>query len=211
MFAFSSNTFLEGLSIGASLIIAIGAQNAFVLKQGILRKYVFITALICSLIDGALITAGVFGLGAIITRIPILMIVATIGGSLFLIVYGIRSLISVYKPKILNDAVVPKGLGDLHATILTLLAFSFLNPHVYLDTVVLLGGIGARHPQAQRLSFVTGAASASVIWFFGLAYGSSILTPLFKKKLTWRILDFIIGCIMLFIAFKLIQFAVVTY
>lgn len=211
MFAFSLNTFIEGLSIGASLIIAIGAQNAFVLKQGILRKYIFITALICSLIDMVLIMAGVFGLGAIITRIPILMIVATIGGSLFLIVYGIRSFKSVYKPKILDDSVAPKGPGDLRATILTLLAFSFLNPHVYLDTVVLLGGIGARHPQAQRISFVMGAASASLLWFFGLAYGSSVLTPLFKKKLTWRILDFLIGCIMLFIAFKLIQFAVLTY
>ena len=144
MFAFSLNTFLEGLSIGASLIIAIGAQNAFVLKQGILRNYVFITALICSLIDVALITAGVFGLGAIITRIPILMIIATIGGSLFLIIYGVRSFISVSKPKTLDDTVVSKSPGDLRATILTLLAFSFLNPHVYLDTVVLLGGIGAR-------------------------------------------------------------------
>lgn len=96
--------------------------------------------------------------------------------------------------------------NNLRSIVWTLLAFSLLNPHVYLDTVLLLGSIGARHPQAQRLSFIMGASTASILWFFGLSYGSSILTPLFKKKLTWRILDFAVGFIMLWIAWKLVQF-----
>lgn len=201
------STFCEGFGSGAGLIIAIGAQNAFVLKQGILRRHLFITAVICSLIDILLITAGVLGLGAMITGIPLLMIAVTIGGSIFLIVYGIRSFLTAWKPKVLNDGVETKNPVTLKATILTLLAFSLLNPHVYLDTVILLGSIGARHPVSQRISFITGASTASVLWFFGLAYGSAVLTPLFRKKLTWRILNLLIGCVMLLIAVKLIQFA----
>lgn len=201
------STFCEGFGSGAGLIIAIGAQNAFVLKQGILRRHLFITAAICSLIDILLITAGVLGLGAMITGIPVLMIAVTIGGSIFLIVYGIRSFLTAWKPKVLDDGVETKNPVTLKATILTLLAFSLLNPHVYLDTVILLGSIGARHPVSQRISFITGASTASVLWFFGLAYGSAVLTPLFRKKLTWRILNLLIGCVMLLIAVKLIQFA----
>ncbi len=206
---FHSEVFLEGLGIGAGLIIAIGAQNAFVLKQGILKRWVFMTALMCSCIDIFLITAGVLGLGAVISRIPVLTIAAAIGGAIFLFIYGIRSFLSVWKPAVLeeNNTIQDKG-NDLRSTILTLLAFSFLNPHVYLDTVVLLGGIGARHPAAERLSFIIGASAASIIWFFGLAYGSRVLTPLFQKKITWRILDFLIGLIMFYITFKLIAFAI---
>jgi L-lysine exporter family protein LysE/ArgO len=202
------NSFYEGLGTGASLIIAIGAQNAFVLKQGILRRYLFITAAVCSLIDVILITAGVLGLGAIIAGNPVLLMVATAGGSIFLVIYGIRSLGAAWKPKVLEDDVTIGNPVTLKATILALLAFSLLNPHVYLDTVLLLGSIGARHPRFQRISFIAGASTASVIWFFGLAYGSAILTPFFRKKLTWRILDLLIGCVMILISIQLIQFAV---
>jgi L-lysine exporter family protein LysE/ArgO len=202
------NSFYEGLGTGASLIIAIGAQNAFVLKQGILRRYLFITAAVCSLIDVILITAGVLGLGAIIAGNPVLLMVATAGGSIFLVIYGIRSLGAAWKPKVLEDDVTTGNPVTLKATILALLAFSLLNPHVYLDTVLLLGSIGARHPRFQRISFIAGASTASVIWFFGLAYGSAILTPFFRKKLTWRILDLLIGCVMILISIQLIQFAV---
>lgn len=167
----------------------------------------FVTAAICSLIDVILITAGVLGLGAVISRIPVLMILVAIGGSVFLVYYGIRSFWAAWKPKVLDDVATGNPV-TLKATILTLLAFSLLNPHVYLDTVLLLGSIGARHPEAQRISFIAGASSASVLWFFGLAYGSAVLTPLFRKKITWRILDLLIGCVMILIAVQLIQFAV---
>lgn len=202
------SAFGEGFVTGAGLIVAIGAQNAFVLKQGILRRHLFITAAICSLIDILLISAGVLGLGAVITEIPVLTIVAAAGGSIFLIAYGIRSFFAAWQPKVLEDGMATENPTTLKATILTLLAFSLLNPHVYLDTVLLLGSIGARHPEVQRISFIAGASTASVLWFFGLTYGSTILTPLFRKKVTWRILDLMIGCVMLLISVKLIQFAI---
>jgi L-lysine exporter family protein LysE/ArgO len=203
-----NNSFFEGLGTGAGLIVAIGAQNAFVLKQGILRRHLFITAALCSLIDIILISAGVLGLGSFISRIPLLLILATISGSVFLISYGIRSFWAAWKPKTLDDEAQSGNPGTLKGTILTLLAFSLLNPHVYLDTVLLLGSIGARHPLTQRISFIAGACTASVLWFFGLSYGSAVLTPLFRKKITWRILDLLIGCVMLLIAVQLIQFVV---
>ena len=205
---FDFTIFSEGLGIGAGLIIAIGAQNAFVLRQGILRQHLFITAAICSLIDILLITSGVLGLGAVITGIPILMMTVAIGGSIFLILYGIRSLGAAWKPKVLDNFSIVEHPATRKATILTLLAFSLLNPHVYLDTVLLLGSIGARHPLTQRFSFIAGASTASILWFFGLAYGSAILTPLFQKKITWRILDLLIGGVMFWIAFQLIRFAI---
>jgi L-lysine exporter family protein LysE/ArgO len=206
---FDFRVYGEGLSLGLGLIIAIGAQNAFVLKQGIARRYVFATALICSCIDGILITAGVLGLGAIINGTPLLLFAVTAAGTAFLLWYGVKSFVAVFNPAVFADDMGEEGKGgSLRSTLLALLAFSLLNPHVYLDTVIMVGGIGARHPAAQRPSFVLGAASASAIWFFGLAYGAGFLAPLFKKKITWRVLDFAIGCVMLFIAAKLGIFAV---
>lgn len=206
---FDFSVYGEGLSLGLGLIIAIGAQNAFVLKQGIKRRYVFVTALICTLIDAALIASGVLGLGAIINGAPLLLFVVTAAGTLFLAWYGTKSFVAVFNPAVLTDDMgdETKG-GSLRSTVLALLAFSLLNPHVYLDTVIMVGGIGSRHPATQRPSFILGAASASAIWFFGLAYGARFLAPLFKKRITWRILDFAIGCVMLFIAAKLGVYAI---
>lgn len=209
---FDPSVYLEGLSLGLGLIIAIGAQNAFVLKQGIKCRYVFVTALVCTLIDAALISAGVLGLGAIINGTPLLLLAVTAAGAIFLGWFGVKSFISVARPTVLTDEMGDEERGtSLRSTILALLAFSLLNPHVYLDTVIMVGGIGARHPAAQRPSFVLGAASASAIWFFGLAYGAGFLAPLFKREKTWRILDFAIGCVMLFIAAKLVLFALQSW
>ncbi len=204
----SSSIYFEGLSVGLGLIIAIGAQNAFVLKQGIGRRFVFVTALVCTLIDAMLILGGVLGLGAIINGNSALLFAVTAAGTLFLMWFGLKSFAAVINPRVLTDETGgAEGLG-LRSTVLSLLALGFLNPHVYLDTVIMLGGIGARHPAAQRPSFILGAASASAIWFFGLAYGAGFLAPLFRKKITWRILDFAIGCVMLFISISLAVFAV---
>jgi L-lysine exporter family protein LysE/ArgO len=196
--------FLEGMGLGATLIIAIGAQNAFVLKQGLLRRHVFITALVCTLCDAALISLGVAGLGAVIERAPILLTVTTWGGAAFLFFYGLRSFRNAFKRETLEAGPEPdQDAESMRRTVLSVLAFSLLNPHVYLDTVVLLGGIGARHPAEARASFILGACSASTLWFFGLAYGSALLTPLFRKPVTWRVLDVLIGAVMWLIAARL--------
>ncbi|HEY2981907.1 MAG TPA: LysE/ArgO family amino acid transporter [Anaerolineales bacterium] len=201
----SASAFLEGLSLGASLIIAIGAQNAFVLRQGLLRRHVLITALICILCDVALISLGVAGLGVLIESTPALLTIMTWGGAAFLFFYGLRSFQNALKHQSLQaEPASDDQVASVRGTVLAVLAFSLLNPHVYIDTVILLGGLGARHPAAERLSFVLGAWSASTLWFFGLAYGARFLTPLFQKPLTWRILDVLIGCVMWMIAIRLI-------
>jgi len=206
-----TSVFLEGFGIGASLIVAIGAQNAFVLRQGIARNQVFLVASICSLIDAILIMAGVLGLGSLISAFPLVLRGFTLVGAAFLIWYGIRSLGSAINPKVIDDEAPPSEKGSLsqkRAVILALLAFSLLNPHVYLDTVILLGSIGSRHQWPQRIWFIVGAVCASFTWFFGLAYGARLLTPLFRKKVTWRILDCLIAFIMFLIAVQLLIFGI---
>lgn len=195
--------FLEGCGIGAGLIVAIGAQNAFVLKQGILKNYVFVTVLICAIIDALLIGVGVGGFGAILTSNLLLLILARWGGALFLAYYGFRSFRSVFKSESLKLDSTPER-PDLKLTVVTVLALSLLNPHVYLDTVVLLGSIGAQFPGPERLFFALGAILASFVWFFSLGYGAAYLAPLFQKPLAWKILDFFIGCVMWAIALSLI-------
>jgi L-lysine exporter family protein LysE/ArgO len=192
----------EGFFTGAALIIAIGAQNAFVLKQGILRNHVFIITLICMLIDALLIVIGVSGFGIILSENHLLLICAKWGGAAFLIFYGFLSFKSVLKNETLNIDSNPKKLS-LKAAVLTVLALSLLNPHVYLDTVVLLGSIGAQALPEQRPYFMLGAIVASIIWFSSLGYGAKFLQPLFKKAKAWKVLDFITGSIMWVIAISL--------
>ena len=187
-------TWTEGFALGAGLIIAIGAQNAFVLRLGIQRRHVFVGALFCALSDLALITAGVFGLGSLVRGQSWFLAVMTWGGAAFLVWYGVKAALRALKPGVLDEGQSSaQGLG---ATLASLAAFTFLNPHVYLDTVVLLGGLGARHGDLGRFWFALGAASASVVWFFGLAYGARLLVPLFRKPVTWRILDLVIAVVM---------------
>ncbi len=195
-------TWTEGFALGAGLIVAIGAQNAFVLRLGIQRRHVFIGALFCSLSDLALIAAGVFGLGSLVRGQGWFLAVMTWGGSAFLAWYGVKAALRALKPGALDEGQSSaQGLGD---TLASLAAFTFLNPHVYLDTVVLLGGLGARHGDPGRFWFAFGAASASLAWFFGLAYGARLLAPLFRKPLTWRILDLAIAVVMFTIAGSLV-------
>jgi L-lysine exporter family protein LysE/ArgO len=189
----------EGLGLGASLIIAIGAQNAFVLRQGLKKEHVFLSAAFCAVADLVLICAGVFGLGALVRGQPWFLTLMTWGGAAFLGWYGVKAALRALRPESLDAG----GLGSpmpVPAVVGSLAAFTFLNPHVYLDTVLLLGGLGARHPVGERPWFVAGAASGSVLWFFALAYGARLLAPLFAKPLTWRILDGLIAGVMVTLA-----------
>ena len=195
--------FLAGLSLGFSLIIAIGSQNAFVLKQGLKKEHIFIVCLLCAVSDALLITAGVSGFSVIITRTPWVEPLARYGGAVFLTAYGLRSLWTAFKK---TTALVPteKSYSSVSVVIMTCLAFTWLNPHVYLDTVVLLGAVSAQFP-GQKAEFASGAVTASFIFFFSLGYGARVLTPVFKKPISWNILDFIIAVIMFSIAASIIR------
>lgn len=195
---------LEGFGISASLIMAIGAQNAFVLKQGLKKQYLFMTAFICFLCDSALIALGVTGIGELLSDLPILLSVMRWGGALFLVGYGIRSLMNVFHPHSLVADMSDKGTKNRYTTLLTLLGFTFLNPHTYLDTFLLIGTVGAEHPPEEHLPFIIGAMSASLVWFFGLTYGASKLSPLFKNPRAWQVMDSIMAIIMFVIAYCVI-------
>jgi len=186
--------FLSGFFLGGSLIVAIGAQNAFILRQGLLRRHVFVLCLICALSDALLIAAGVAGLGTLIAQSPALIRVVTVGGALFLFAYALIAFRRAWRPGTLKAA--DSGEAGLGAAVAACLAFTFLNPHVYLDTVLLIGSISATHQGAARAAFGAGAASASFAWFFGLGYGARLLQPLFARPVAWRVLDIAIGLVM---------------
>jgi len=174
------------------------------LQQGILKNYVFVTVLICALIDACLIICGVMGFGKLISSNVYLLNLAKWGGIVFLSYYGFRSFRSVFTSHAMDiDRSQDKPL--LKSIILMALTFSLLNPHVYLDTVVLIGSISAQFPSEMQNSFAYGAICASFLWFFLLGYGARFLAPLFKNPLSWKILDFIIGIIMWAIAISLLR------
>lgn len=199
---FSISAALSGFSLGASFIIAIGAQNAFVLRQGLLRSHVFVICLICALSDALLIVAGVGGLGTLVSQSPLLISVVTLGGAIFLGAYAVMAFRRSLHPGAMK-AGTPEGLG-LKAAIATCLAFTFLNPHVYLDTVLLLGSLSAAYHGPDRIAYGAGAAIASFVWFFGLGYGARLLQPVFAKPAAWRVLDVIIGIVMSPLAISLL-------
>jgi L-lysine exporter family protein LysE/ArgO len=200
------SAFLAGLGLGASLIIAVGAQNAFVLRQGLLRSHALAVAALCVAIDWSLIVIGALGFGALVGRFPALTSVAAWGGAAFLLVYGALAFRSAVRPGSLlaENPADARDPGTLSGAVTTTLAVSLLNPHVYLDTVVLLGGVAAQYAPAQRAAFVLGACTASAVWFFGLALGARMLTPVFEREVAWRVLDVVIGCIMWWIAAGLV-------
>lgn len=203
MDAFCLSPYIEGCGTGAGLLIAIGAQNAFVLKQGILKNHVLVTVLICAIIDALLFVLGVKGFGVILNTNTLVLMIARWGGAVFLFYYGLRSFRTVFKVNTLKfDR--PTECASLRETIVTVLALTLLNPHVYLDTVVLLGSIGAQFPATEQLSFSLGAMTASFVWFFALGYGARFLAPLFAKPMAWKILDFLVGCTMWAIATALL-------
>jgi L-lysine exporter family protein LysE/ArgO len=194
--------FLSGFFLGGSLIIAIGAQNAFILRQGLIRSHIFVLCLICALSDAVLIALGVAGLGGLIARSPALIFAVTSGGAVFLGAYAVMAFRRAASPHALV-AGTPEHV-PLKTAVLTCLAFTFLNPHVYLDTVVLLGSLSAQYEGQARVVYGMGAAIASFTWFFALGYGARLLTPLFAKPAAWRILDAIIGVVMSLIALGLV-------
>lgn len=196
----------EGFFLGAGLIVAIGAQNAFVLRQGLIRQHVFAVATTCALSDLLLIAVGVAGLGGLVRESPQVLAVITLGGAAFLFVYGFLAFRRALSPSRL-EAASNEG-GSLAATLATCLALTFLNPHVYLDTVVLVGSLSARHEGRGAIAFAAGAGLASILWFYGLAYGARLAAPLFARPRAWQVLDVLIGIVMWSIAGRLIAAAI---
>ena len=194
-------TFLSGFSIGLSLILAIGAQNAFVLKQGLLRKHVLIVCLICALSDAILITLGVMGFGEIVLAYPWIELFSKYAGAFFLISYGLISLYSSAKNT--HNLLPSKDSKDsISSTVITCLAFTWLNPHVYLDTVIMLGSISTQFSETHL--FGLGAITASFAFFFSLGFGASRLTSYFEKPRTWQILEVCIGAVMIILGINLL-------
>jgi L-lysine exporter family protein LysE/ArgO len=233
---------LAGLGFGLSLIIAIGAQNAFVLRQGLLRRHVLAVVAVCAISDVVLIGLGVSGIGVLVERLPALLVAARIGGAVFLVIYGLLAAHRALRPAAAltpdfaaTEVAAPGGqpggtgtsnastggpatttstftssprrtsrpTGGLLAAILTALALTWLNPHVYLDTVVLLGSIASTHGDSRWI-FGAGAAVGSIIWFTALGYGARLLRPVFAKPGAWRVLDGIIAVMMIAIAASLL-------
>lgn len=193
---------LEGLLLGFGLIVAIGPQNAFVLRAGLRRQHAYVAALVSSLGDVTLITVGVLGVGALLNAHPPLVRLATIGGALFLVWYGLNALRSALRPAAIDFAatvpVTPRAVA------LAAAGFSLLNPHAILDTVVLLGTVSARFQGPSRLEFALGAMLASALWFFALAFVASRLAFLFERPSAWRVLDAFVATVMLALAVKLL-------
>jgi len=194
--------FLQGFLLGGGLIVAIGAQNAFVLRQGLLRSHVFLVCLFCALSDASLIGLGVGGFGTVVASSPTLLVIVAFLGALFLFGYGVLAFRRAYSPTAMEAATAERS--DLRTALLTCAAFTWLNPHVYLDTVVLVGGYSAQHEGMARLVFGLGAASASFVWFFALGYGARLLEGVFRRPAAWQVLDTLIGGIMWMLAAQLV-------
>jgi L-lysine exporter family protein LysE/ArgO len=192
---------IAGFSLGSSLIIAIGAQNAFVLRQGLRREHVLPIVLICSLSDAVLIAAGVGGFAAMTTRAPWLEPAFTYGGAAFLLWYGARSFWAASKG---GEALQPSADRPvpLRSAVLTCLALTWLNPHVYLDTLVVVGSVSAQY--ADKVAFAVGVTASSFVFFFALGYGARLLAPVFANPRSWQVLDGLVGTVMWAIALKLL-------
>lgn len=195
---------LQGFFTGASLIIAIGAQNAFVLKQGLSGRYLFLTALICSLIDAGLISVGVLGFASMVNTHPLALQLALVFSIVFLFLYGCMSFKSAFSGHYLEVERSQDHSRSLAKTIMIILTLSLLNPHVYLDTVVLIGSVAAQLQPELRCYFALGAMMASFLWFFSLIYGARQLRPFLKTFRSWKVIDCLVGMTMWSIAFKLI-------
>ena len=195
---------ITGLFLGFSLIIAIGPQNIFVLRQGILKKHVFLVAFFCSISDITLIFIGIGGISLIFENIIKTYSDFLFGiSALWLIFYGIARLFSSVKNKSKLN-IDSKENGSTFSILSSLFIITFANPHVYLDTVILIGSVSQQFSGNEKYIFGLGSSIASIIFFFSLAYGAKFIIPLMKNSLSWRILDFFIGTTMLLIAFNLI-------
>ncbi|EKD39114.1 MAG: hypothetical protein ACD_75C00507G0009 [uncultured bacterium] len=199
------NIFLQGMGVGAGLIIAIGAQNAFVLTQGIRRQHHWLIAGICSFSDMLLIFAGAAGVGGIVAAKPALQTGAAWTGALFLFWLGVKACRGALAGNHLQER--QEVAAGLRTAVLTTLALTFLNPHVYIDTLLLLGSIGGQYREMERMTFALGASVSSFLWFFSLSIGGTLLAPLFQKSMAWRILDLVVWITMWTIAWQLVAMA----
>lgn len=195
-------SYSNGLLVAIGLIMAIGAQNAFVLAQSLRREHHLPAALLCIICDALLVAAGVFGLAAVLSQSPTLMGVARWGGAAFLLWYGSQALRRAWRPQALNQSGAPLP-RSLKAVLLATLAVTLLNPHVYLDTVLLIGSLGAQQPVPG--AYVMGAASASLLWFLSLALGAAWLAPWLARPITWRLIDVGVAVMMFSIAWQLLS------
>ena len=194
-------SYFNGLLVTAGLIVAIGAQNAFVLAQSLRREHHLPVAALCIVCDILLVSIGVFGLAALLARSPLLLEVTRWGGAAFLLYYGVVALRRAMRPQGLNED-ERNGTRPLHRVLLAALAVTLLNPHVYLDTVLLIGTLGAQQPEPG--AYTLGAASASTIWFIILALGGAWLAPWLARPLTWRLIDLGVAAMMFAVAAQLI-------
>jgi L-lysine exporter family protein LysE/ArgO len=200
--AMEATAFLKGIGLGGSLIVAIGSQNAYLLRQALKREFVITCIAICIICDVVLIGAGVAGMGQLIMEAPSLLFWIKIAGAGFLFWYGLRAARSAINPSAMEEDKNTTA-PDRKTVIAAMLAFSLLNPHVYLDTVVLLGSIGGQQPGDGRLYFALGAMLASILWFSSLGLGAQYLRPIFSRPSAWRILDGIIAVVMWSLAVSL--------
>ncbi|CAN5168382.1 LysE/ArgO family amino acid transporter [soil metagenome] len=198
--------FTQGLALGLGLIVAIGAQNAFVLRQGLRREQVATVVLFCALADALLIAAGVLGMAQALGEHPGVARALAVVGAIFLALYGWQALRRARHANALNATAGATGLGQ-GAALAQAAAFTLLNPHVYLDTVLLVGSIGAQQPAAMRGWFIAGASGASLFWFALLGYGARWLAPWFARPRAWQVLDGLIGVTMFLLASLLLRHA----
>jgi L-lysine exporter family protein LysE/ArgO len=187
--------------VSFGLIVAIGAQNIYVLKKGLLKEHTFLIATICFILDASLMTSGVKGIGKLLEFYPSFFIYITWFGISFLLIYGLLALKNVFSDQKMKFK-AKKDTNNVMQTIIATLAISLLNPHVYLDTLMLIGSIGNHFKSTNQNIFIFGAASASFIWFYSLAFGSRILIPLFQKSITWKMLDLFTAFVMFFVAYN---------
>lgn len=191
---------VPGLLTGLSLIVAIGAQNAFVLRQGLTRNHLGIVVAICAASDALLITLGVSGVGAVVREHPTALAVLRWVGAAYLLAYGLRSLWSARRPHGL-DPLAGRAAGR-RRVVATTLALTYLNPHVYLDTVLMLGSVANQYG-GDRWWFAAGAVAGSVLWFTALGFGARAAAPVLRRPATWRVLDVVIGAVMIVLAVRL--------
>jgi L-lysine exporter family protein LysE/ArgO len=195
--------FWVGFATGLTLIVAIGSQNAFVLRQGIRREHVLPIVLFCALSDALLIAAGIGGAGAVIRGNETLMAITRFGGALFLASYGVLAARRAWQGK--QMSIDQNAASTLAVALAACFGFTFLNPHVYLDTVVLLGSIANQRPEPGPWIFGVGACVASLVWFSALGFGARFLGPLFQTITAWRVLDTVIALTMVALAMMLLQ------
>ncbi len=208
MEVWNGDVFVQGMAVSAGLIVAIGAQNAFVLRQGLAGRQVLAVVLTCFFCDFALMALGVMGLGSLVADSPVVTVALAVFGAAYLLRFALLSWRAAYAGSSALEVDAPPDTGrGVCLAVRATLAVSLLNPHVYLDTVVLLGAVAATVQAGEKATFMAGAVSASLLWFVALGFGARLLRPLFRQPRTWQLLDAAIGLVMLSIAAGLLQFA----